>query len=417
MANCRWLCLLWFAISGPLSADDTRTQIDRAVQAGRYVEAETLLRQQIDIKSTNWDAHFRLAKVLSWQKKFADAEFEYQRLLTREPGNADYILGLGQVGVWRGDARGALPLIERAKLLAPGDPDVWRLHIQALVTANDATSRGQALIVQQQAAARFPELAWAIVTSAKLDQSAVTSQNQQATGNALDHRFDLVHYNQIELGGSYEHLSKNIGFWRTEYLSFEHRFAPRQLVYATFSQTERFRFNDEQFLLGGYYPLSQKLTLNLEGNVSPSPQVLASNSIMASLQGGFGQGWFLTGGFRHSEYGSGPLQQGFATLENYFADFRAAYTVRVTDSFNKTQFGHRFDFSYYYQDTSFITLTYNMGAETSGFQGQVLDTQFFGLNGRHWFNQDWALTWELGHTKQGNAYSRGGVGLGLRRAF
>jgi YaiO family outer membrane protein len=416
MANCRWLCLLWLVVSGPLSADDKQTQIESAVQAGRYVEAETLLRQQINIKPTNWDAHFRLAKVLSWQKKFAEAEFEYQMLLAREPGNADYLLGLAQVCVWRGDARAALPLIETAKSLAPGDPDVWRLHIQALAAVNDTASRRQALLVQQQAAERFPELNWVIVSSAS-PEPQVKPASEPANVNALDRKFDIDHYNQIELGASYDHLSKNKGFWRAEYLSFEHRFAPRQLVYATFLQTERFRFNDGQFLLGGYYPLSPKLTLNLEGNVSPSPQVLASNSIMASLQGGLGQGWFLTGGFRHSEYGTGPLQQGFATLESYFADFRAAYTVKVTDSFDKTQFGHRFDFSYYYQDTSFITLTYNIGAETGGFQGVVYDTQFFGLHGRHWFKQGWALTWELGHIKQGDAYSREGVGLGIRRAF
>jgi YaiO family outer membrane protein len=405
MANCRWLCLLWLAVSQPILADDKQPQIDSAMQAGRYVEAETLLRQQIDVNPANWDAHFRLAKVLSWQKKFAQAQLEYQTLLAREANNADYLLGLAQVGVWRGDAQAALPLIETAKSLAPGDPDIWRLHIQALAAVNDTASFRQAFNVQQQAARRFPELDWDI------------TRDPYQTTAARAPSFGRDHYNQIELGGSYEHLDKDKGFWRTEYLSFEHRFAPRKLVYASFIQTERFGFNDEQFLLGGYYPLSNKLTVNLEGNVSPSPQVLATNSIMASLQGDLGLGWFLTGGFRHSEYGTGPLQQGFATVENYFADFRAAYTVKVTDSFNKTQFGHRFDISYYYQDTSCITLTYNMGAETGGFQGVVYDTQFFGLHGRHWFNQDWALTWELGYIKQGDAYTRQGVGLGIRRAF
>jgi len=417
MANCRWFCLLWLAVSEPLYAGDKPTQIDIIVQAGRFAEAETLLRQQIRAKPANWDAHFRLAKVLSWQKKFKDAELEYQMLLTREPRNADYLLGLAQVCFWRGDARATLPLIETAQSLAPGDPDIWRLHIQALVTVNDATSRQQALIVQQQAAGRFPELNWAIVSSAKPEQLPVTHEPSQANANRVDPIFDLIHRNQVELGGSYEHLSKNRGFWRSEYLSFEHRFAPQQLVYATFSQTERFSLNDEQFLLGGYYPLSPKFTLNLEGNVSPSPKALSSNSIMASLQASLGYKWFLTGGFRHSEYGTGPMQQGFATLETYFADFRAAYTVRVTDSLNRTQFGHSFNFSYYYHDISFITLSYSMGAESSGFQGVVLDTQSFALYGRHWFNQDWALTWTLGHIEQGSAYNREGVSLGIRRAF
>lgn len=404
----RWLLyILLLTVSSTLLAEDNQNQIDSALQTQHYAEAELLLRKQIEIKQTNWDAHFRLAKALSWQKKYAEATIEYQALITREPDNADYLLGLAQVGVWRGETRVTLPLIEKAKLLAPGNFDVWRLHIQALAAVNDPASKQQAFIVQQQAANRFPELDWNIVASVAPE---LDSEYQRA-------KIDNVRVNQIELGGAYDHLSKDKGFWRSEYLSFEHSFASRQLVYANFLQTERFSFNDEQFLLGGYYPLSQQLTLNLEGNVSPSPQVLAKNSIMASLQGALGYGWFLTGGFRYSEYGTGPLQQGFSTLESYFADFRAAYTLRVTDSLGKTQFGHQFDFSYYYQDASFVTLTYNMGGETGGFQGVVYDTQLFGLHGRHWLNQDWALTWELGHIKQGDAYSRKGVGFGIRRAF
>ena len=418
MANGLWFCLLWLAVSRSLYAGDKQELIDINVQTGRYVAAESLLRQQIETRPTNLDAHFQLAKLLSWQKKFKEAELEYQLLLAREPGNADYLLGLAQVYVWRGDARTALPLIKRAQSLSPADPDIWRLHIQALIILNDATSRQQAIIVQQQASSRFPKLSWPVVTnSVKPSQLNVTNESQQATGNGQDPIFDLIHRNQIELGGSYDYLSKNKGFWRSEYLSFEHRFAPQKVVYGMFSQIERFGLNDEQSLLGGYYPLLPKLTLNLEGNVTPSPQVLAKNSIMASLQAGLGYNWFLTGGFRHSEYGTGPMQQGFSTLETYFSDFRAAYTVRVTDSLNRTQFGHSFNLSYYYQDTSYITLSYSMGAENSGFQGVILDTQAFALYGRHWFNQDWALSWALGHIEQGTAYNREGVSLGLRRAF
>ncbi len=410
MADCRWLWVLSM-VCWPLYAADRQTPIDSAIQAGRHGEAENLLRQQIDIKPADWDAHFRLAKVLSWQKKFAEAEIEYRALLAREPDNADYLFGLAQVTVWRGDARAAIAILEKAQALAPGDPDIWRLHIQALAASNDRTSWQRAQQLQQQAAERFPEMNWAIV--GPFEEPAP----KMAIANELDWQLDQAHHNQIELGGGYDHLSKNAGYWRTEYLSFEHRFAPRELLYATLMQTERFSFNDEQFLVGGYYPLSQRLTLNLEGNVSPSPQVLSKNSIMGSLQGTLGAGWVLTGGYRHSEYGTGPLEQGFSTLEYYFSDFRLAYTARVTDSLGKTQFGHRFDFSYYYQDASFVTLTYVMGAETGGFQGTVYDTEFFGLHGRHWFNRDWALTWDLGHTRQGNAYTREGVSVGIRRAF
>ena len=408
--DCR-LCVLWFCICAPLFAEAQQSLIDSAINLGRYAEAETQLRKQIDTQPLDWEAHFRLAQVLSWQDKFGLAELEYQTLLSHEPANADYLLGLGQVFVWRGQGLSALPFIEKAVNLAPDNVDIWRLHIQALVTVNDGELQKKALLIQQKAAARFPELDWNIVNTALPAQTGVIPEIQQASPN------EAAPYSQIELGGSYDTLTNHKGFWRSEYLSFEHRYAAQQVVYGTLLQTERFLFNDEQFLLGGYYPLSTQLTMNLEGNVSPKPEVLANNSVMASIQGRIDPAWTLTGGYRHSEYGTRPLQQGFSTLEHYFDDFRAAYTLRATDSFDKTQFSHRFDFSYYYQDNGFVTITYNTGAEIGGFQGTVYETQFFGLHGRHWFNQDWALSWDLGHIKQGNAYSRDGVSLGIRRIF
>ena len=112
-------------------------------------------------------------------KKFKAAELEYQKLLSREPGNSDYLLGLSQVYFWRGDARAAMPLIETAKSLAPGDPDIWRLHIQALVALNDAASHQQAQSVRQQAVSRFPQLTWAVVSSAEPGHPSLTHLPRQ----------------------------------------------------------------------------------------------------------------------------------------------------------------------------------------------------------------------------------------------
>lgn len=239
---------------------------------------------------------------------------------------------------------------------------------------------------------------------------AVTEQSALGNGNESGRT-------QMELGASYDVLSRNQGYWRTEYLNFEHRFSGRQQLYGSLLQTERFKLNDEQFLLGGNYPLAAKLLLNVEGSISPSPQVLANHSLTAALQAELGLGWVLGGGYRRSEYRTGPLQQASVVLENYFSDFRAAYSSKVTDSFGESRFGQRLDFSWYYQDANFVNLTYSTGAEVGGYQGIVYQTQFFGLRGRHWFSRDWAVGWEIGRVKQGEAYTREGGGIGLRWAF
>lgn len=409
----RWF-IVCSIISGPLLAANTQPLIDEALHSGRFSEAERLLRDYLIQNPNDAEAAFRLAKVLSWQKKYDDAEIAYRALLANEPENTDYQLGLAQVYVWRNQPALALPLLEKARASAAADSDIWRLHIQALAAKGDVASLRQALVLRQQAAERFPNLNWPAI-----EEPPENAATKPVAGvvTALERKFNDPYANQIELGGSYENLTNQQGHWRSEYLSIEHHFNPRQLVYGSVQQTERFARNDIQLLLGTYQPLTANLTFNLEGDVSPTSQVLAKNSIMASLQGGLGHGVFLTGGYRHSEYGTGPVEQGFSTLESYFSDFRFAYTVRATDSFQKTQFGHRFDFSYYYNDISSITFTYNFGAETGGFQGVVYDTQYFGLHGRHWLNPDWALTWDLGHIEQGTSYIREGATLGIRRAF
>lgn len=406
-------------ILGLIAADfvfaaDAQLAIDEAIRGGRFSDAEQLLQSQLLHNPNDPEYSFRLAKVLSWQKKYDQAEIIYRDLLLNEPDNADYQLGLAQIHVWSNQPETALPILERARALAPGDPDIWRLHIQALAAMGEGESIQKASELTHQATSIFPDLNWPVIEQ---QTETVTEKQTEWSGTQLERNFDGPLANQVELGGSYENLTNNLGHWRSEYLSFEHRFNPRQLVYGSVLQTERFAKNDLQLLMGTYQPLNDKFTLNLEGDVSPTSSVIAKNSLMASLQVGLGSGVFLTGGYRHSEYGTGPVEQGFSILESYFADFRLAYTLRATHSFQKTQFGHRFDFSYYYDDISSITLTYNMGAETGGFQGIVYETQYFGLHGRHWLNPKWAVTWDLGHIEQGNTYIREGVMLGIRRAF
>jgi YaiO family outer membrane protein len=411
MANAAWFACLCLAVFRPLSADVDAAQIESYIAEGRHEELEIQLRQQIEAEPGNFDAHFQLARLLSWQHKYSLAESEYQLLLASEPGNADYLFGLAQVGVWQGKPRSVLTQIEAAERLQPDNPEIWRLHIQALADLDDVLSHWQAVLTQQRAAEFFPHLAWKQVET--LESAEVDGFLETNIGRTNK----LLRNKQTELGASYNLLSRGKGYWRSEFLSVERQFAAHESVYANYLQMERFLLNDEQFLLGAYYPQTPNLILNLEGDFSPYALVLARDSLMSSFQWIFYPSWSFTGGYRHSDYVTGPLQQTFATLEHYFADFRAAYTFRATEAFYAIQYGQRFDFSYFYQDSSFLTMTFSTGAEIGGFQGTVYNTQYFGLRGRHWLDQNWAISWDLAFSQQGNAYSRGGVGLGIRRVF
>ena len=387
-----------------------------------FVGAETLLKDIAEQNPTNDDAHFWLAKTQAWQGKFDESSVQYQKLLEKAPNNSDYQLGQAQVLVWNSKPKEALPILASAQNLNPTDPDIVRLRIQAQLAIGDAASKSEAARLTQEAKQLFPQQKWDYLANSVATNEATSSEQAVIQAGVLDALGrDLINKpsNQVEAGVGYDTLSNSRGHANLEYVDFQHRFAPRQLIYGSLRQTERFQLNDTQFLLGGYYPLPSGMTLNLEGNFSGSHHLVPQNSEMASVQVPITKGWYATGGLRHSKYTSSTSYQEFGTLEWYVSNYRLAYTLSSTQARGETLFGNRIALSRYYNDVSYVTLNLGQGREVEqGLKQNIFfNTTSITLNGRHWFNQDWALAWSLGSTRQDNAYTRTGGSLGLRRAF
>jgi tetratricopeptide (TPR) repeat protein len=118
-----------FATQSALPAADLLDQARAAVKAERFDHAERLLRQAVRIQKSDLEARFLLARVLSWQGKRREALIEYDVLIKANPRDADYLLGKAQTLVWDGRPAPALPLLQKARRLAPRYEDVWRLQI------------------------------------------------------------------------------------------------------------------------------------------------------------------------------------------------------------------------------------------------------------------------------------------------
>jgi len=198
----------------------------------------------------------------------------------------------------------------------------------------------------------------------------------EAAGDARSERLE-----QIEAGISYDHLSNAHHPWQSDYIQFDHRLASRHVLYASLEHTKRFDIHDQQLLAGVYRSLPGLGTLNVEGNVSPSHHVLARYSVSAALLHTLGRGWDMTGGVRHSEYDTGSSDQISGTVEHYFRDYRAAYTLTATRSAGTTAYGNRLQWSYYYNDISSVTLSYSAGREIESEINQLIlyHTEFFGV--------------------------------------
>ena len=225
--------------------------------------------------------------------------------------------------------------------------------------------------------------------------------------------------NSVDLGFSHDSLTKGRGVWNGAHLGLEHRFAPRTVIYSNIQQTNKFGLDDTQLMVGGYYPLPHSVTLNVEGTYSGTHHVIAEDSILGSLQFPLSVGWLITGGIKHSDYTQGPSTQGFGVLEWYYKNYRTALTLTDTQSLGENMLGERFSFSKYYNDISFVSISVGNGREVDRSQGKkiFLDTKSIGINGRHWFNPNWAVNWALTESQEGNAYNHTGVSLGLRHNF
>lgn len=394
-----------------------------AIKARHFDEAESLLGEVNEGNPSFTEARFWLAKVHAWQRHDEEATSIYQKLLEKEPNNTDYRLGQAQVLVWSGRFEEAIPLIKSTELLNPSDPDILRLHIQALLAMGDVNANSEALELQQKAKLLFPKLTWEVDTknpNTPFPNKAIAVDTKSLViMDALDRSFISEHNNQVGIGYAFDTFSKGRGNGTAKYLEFEHRFAPRKVIYGTLQQTERFGKNDLQLQLGGYYPLLSEVTLNVEGNISESHNIVPINSQMASLQLPITAGWYITGGIRHSEYSATTLYQEFGLLEWYFSNYRAAYTLTTSQSHGNTLFGNRATLSRYYNDISFITMSLGNGSEVEDSQyGNIFFNTFsMGLNGRHWFNKEWAVNWSISQTQQDTAYKRTGGNIGLRYAF
>ena len=187
-----------------------------------HAETEALLLKKIKTQHDNPLLHFQLARVLSWQKKYDQALTEYDWLLEKFPANSDYLFGKAQTLYWSGRNQAALEILEATQKASPDYPDVWRLQITILQKSNNKSDQANANALLAQAKERFPDLQW---------------QRYESIKNEPDDKS----YTEVELGFNFDILNNNYDNWSSIYLVAEHQYKNSSKVYASATQTERFK--------------------------------------------------------------------------------------------------------------------------------------------------------------------------------
>lgn len=226
---------------------------------------------------------------------------------------------------------------------------------------------------------------------------------------------------QVEAGFTQDYLDKGYTDWRSVYVETEKKLAERGVVYGMLRETERFGLRDTELLAGYSSPLGGQWTGLVEANASSTHNVLPKYSVLGQLQYALDDGWNAQFGVRHTEHDTAVTNLGIVTLERYWGDYRAAYTIYSGYlAAAGATLSQRMQFSRYYANQSWLGVGLSGGKELENLgsggvqQSNVLSLAF---NGRHWFSRDWAVSYETTLHQQGDYYNRNGIRVGLRRQF
>jgi YaiO family outer membrane protein len=221
------------------------------------------------------------------------------------------------------------------------------------------------------------------------------------------------------ISGTYENLSGNQPSWHDYGVRLNKNFGDRRILDASITQARRFDQSDTQFSAMYSLPISPKLSGSFGGSLSPTHRVLAKYSLGGTLQYEIARGWLGHGGLKTTEFNNVRVNQGLLMLEHYFSDFSVAVAFRPSRAFGSTANSTELRGGYYYNDRNSVSLSLSDGREaTSIGTGVVMaDVQTIAVFGRHWLNQNWSATYAVGHTRQGDFYTRNGITLGVDYAF
>lgn len=374
----RLLLALPFLLLPSLALADVATA-QRQVEAEQLDAAAATLESHLANQPGDREAQFLLARVRAWQGNPEQALPLYEQLLQREPNNADYLLGQGQALLWAGHPQASLKALERAAEIAPDYADV------------------QQVMQQARAALTSPTTATAPVAIAPTQRR-----------------------HELELSARQDWLDSGFDNWRSQRLDYASTQPEGLGWYGALLREQRFGEWDQGVEAGAVIALDDNWTFQPEIGYQPSPYFLPEWHADLRLQRRLPAGFLGAVSIRRTEYETTRVDRLALSAERYWNSWRAGYTLNITDVANAgTPIGHDVALDYYYAGLSYAGLRLTVGEEEAVEEQRLItsDVRALSLQGRHWLNSRWALTWEAGHHRQGDYYTRRWLQLGLRHAF
>jgi len=326
----------------------------------------------------------------------------YDLLLARDANNVDWLLGKSQSLLALDRPREALPLLERARALAPAYEDVWRLHVNAL-DATDAFDAADSLLAA--AAAQFPASNWP-----RERRDALAERRLAERGTRLS--ADL----------SYEDVSGGRPAWKGASLGLDRRLDAQRHLFGGLRLEERFDTRDEQVLAGYADRLDDDWSYGISADAAPDAEILPEWSVALEAGRALPDAWSLGLRYRHARHSTADVDTLSTSVEKYVDAWSLGYALnaaKVSD-IDDPHFGHLLRLNRDYGDANRVALVVGFGEEAETVAPgvvQVTDTRSVSLAGVHWTGAAWGLAWDAGWYEQGDLYDRFRIRLGLEHRF
>jgi YaiO family outer membrane protein len=225
----------------------------------------------------------------------------------------------------------------------------------------------------------------------------------------------------LQAGGSVERLSDGLPGWNSQFAQLTYGGVEDHRYFVRGARDERFGRSDAQLSLGADWQLPQDWFAGISVASSSSPDFMPRSQFELRTGRPIAKGWVVGAGYRRRNYPADHVDSYTATVERYFGDFRAAWTLSLSDLNSGTRsFGQAFTVNWYPSDALSLGTSVSFGDEAEAVgPGQVLKSRVkgFALTGRYSLNARIGLDCWLGVHEQGDFYRRQYAGLAVSVAI
>lgn len=227
-------------------------------------------------------------------------------------------------------------------------------------------------------------------------------------------------YTSVGLSHERSHLDRGLTDWTEDTLRVQRHHNGSDVTELALTGTRRFGLNDTQLELMHERALQPGLRAGVTASVSPTHRVLARNSLGGRLQYELAPAWWLHGGIKRTRYDSGAVDRADLRLERYVGDFSHSLQWSPVRALGRTEQVVEWRSQWAPERGRSLGLIASVGREATELgQGRIAlaDVRSLALVARWPLTPVWSVTAALSRTRQGDFYTRTGLGVGVQRDF